>query len=370
MKIAFDARCLLGKRTGVGRYLLNLIKRMSSLRGEIEFNLFVDESIKKVHFGDKNNISIKKINAPNLLWKNIRLPFALMSDKAHLVHLPSYTIPFWAPCPTIVTIHDVIFAFHPEWCSKKQHIRFKHLVRLSAKKANAIIVVSNSTKKELLDLTKISEDKIYLTYLAADEIFKPNKDPLVLENLRQKYNFKEDYILHVGSLHPRRNIERIINAFSHLKKEIDKKIIFILVGQWFDKKNKLNDMAKKLNIINYIKHIDYVPDDDLVKLYNFADLFIYPSLYEGFGLPVLEAMACGTPVITSNISSLPEITGDAAFLVDPYNVYEMKEAMKSILLEKELHSRLIEKGFKKIKNYTWNKAAEKTLEIYKNVIKL
>ena len=370
MKFGFDARCLIGQQTGVGRYLYNLISSMLIVEDKRnDYILYVNDRAGQPMFKHYSSILIKELRSPTLLWKHLRLPISLAFDKVDLVHSPSYTTPFMTSCKSVVTIHDVIFANHPEWCSKRQYLRFKHFVRIAAKQSDAIIVDSNTTRREVLDLTEVPEHKIHVIYLAVDRIYHQIKDEKNYEYLKDKYDFRDNYILFVGSIHPRRNIHRFLKAFSILKNEDKIPHKILLTGLVLDYKKEIGDLIESLDLIDSVKLLGFVPDEDLVGLYSFADLFIYPSLYEGFGLPVIEAMACGTPVITSNISSLPEVSGDAAILVDPYNILEMAEAMGNILSNSALREKLIEKGFERVKHFHWEKTAKETLNVYNKVLK-
>jgi glycosyltransferase involved in cell wall biosynthesis len=369
MKIGFDARDLIGCRTGVGRYLLNLVNALSNVTMDNEYHLYTHKKLEEKLFDDTQNVHIKNINGYKYLWKNIFFPISLLSDKIDLVHIPSYSAMWFPPCKSVVTIHDMIFAKHPEWAAnKKQYIRFKYYVKKTAKKADAIIVVSKTSKKEVIELTGVPEEKIYVTYLAADKIYKVQDNIDKLGRIKQKYSFDKKYILYVGSIHPRRNLERLLKSFALLKKRTNVPHNLLLVGLSFSPKEKLFQKAKELDLEKDIKYLGYVPDEDLVSLYNFADIFVYPSLYEGFGIPVLEAMACGTPVITSNISSLPEVSGDAAYLIDPYSIEEIYSAMQSILFNKEVRNKLVKKGFERTKNFDWKKTAEQTFYVFNEVM--
>tara|TARA_B100000315_G_scaffold179848_1_gene168674 strand:- start:837 stop:1955 length:1119 start_codon:yes stop_codon:yes gene_type:complete len=370
MKLGFDARCLIGQQTGVGRYLSNLVSNMLITEDrKNDYILYVSDSDNNQMFKHNSSILMKELKSPTLLWKHIRLPISLAIDKVDLVHSPSYTAPLMTSCKSVVTIHDVIYANHPEWCSKRQYLRFKHLVRIAAKYSDAVIVDSNATRREVLHLTEVPEHKIHVIYLAADSIYHPIKDENKYEYLQDKYKFKGNYVLFVGSIHPRRNIHRFLKAFSILKKEKQIPHKILLTGLVLDYNKELGNLIESLNLIDCVKQLGFIPDEDLIGLYSFADLFIYPSLYEGFGLPVIEAMACGTPVITSNISSLPEVSGDAAVLVDPYNIQEMAEAMGNILSSSTLREKLIEKGFERVKHFHWEKTAKETLNVYNQVLK-
>jgi glycosyltransferase involved in cell wall biosynthesis len=240
-------------------------------------------------------------------------------------------------------------------------------MRVSARKASKIIAISENTKKDIIDYFGIDEEKIRVIYLGVDRQFSPQPD-MDEVGVLSKYNLPSGYILSVGTLEPRKNLIRLINAYKMVASSGEPVPKLVIVGGqgWGDE--ELGKVVRESGLIDLVILTGYVPDEDLPALYRNTTVFVYPSLYEGFGLPPLEAMACGTPVITSNVSSLPEVVGDAAILIDPYNTTEIAQAIASVLKDKELRERLRMNGLARSNLFSWDKTARETLKLYQEVI--
>lgn len=295
--------------------------------------------------------------------EQIELPLKLNKYKNEAIfHSPSFVSSPFIKCPTIMTIHDLNHLKFPEYYTKFHKHYYNYIVKSSALKAKKILTVSEFSKKEIVNWLNCESEKVVVTYNGVDENFKVIKDNGKLVNIREKYELPQKFVLYIGNLKPHKNISNLIKAI----KNINQEIILVING-------KVNEILDKIIEENHlereIKFIGYVDDDDLPALYNLAELFVYPSLYEGFGLPPLEAMACGCPVITSNTSSLPEVVGDAGILVNPYDVDEIAKAIDLILSNENLRNELKEKGLEQAKNFSWRKTAEGTLKVYEDVYK-
>jgi glycosyltransferase involved in cell wall biosynthesis len=240
-------------------------------------------------------------------------------------------------------------------------------MRVSARKASKIIAISENTKKDIIDYFRIDEEKIRVIYLGVDRQFSPQPDTNEVGVL-SKYNLPRGYILSVGTLEPRKNILRLINAYKMVASTGEPVPKLVIVGGQGWRNEDLGKLVRESGLADRVVLVGYVPDEDLPTLYRNAAVFVYPSLYEGFGLPPLEAMACGTPVITSNISSIPEVVGDAAILIDPYNTTEIAQAIASVLNNKELRDRLKMNGLVRSNLFSWDKTARETLKLYQEVI--
>jgi len=266
----------------------------------------------------------------------------------------------------IVTIHDLCYLKEPDFI-KKSSIDFcqKHFQTI-LDKSRAVIAVSRATKKDILDNFKLRADKIFVIYEGISEIFKPQLDK---NYLKKKFNLNKEYILFIGQLQPRKNLPRLFQAYSQLSSDLRKKYQLVIVGHSRSQAilRKLASLAAHLKIKNQVRFLGYLETKDLPYLYSGATVFIYSSLYEGFGLPVLESLACGTPVITSNISSLPEVLGQAGLLVNPYSPEEIKLALEKILTGDGLRNSLIKKGLAQSRNFNWLSTAQETLNLYQQV---
>jgi glycosyltransferase involved in cell wall biosynthesis len=291
-----------------------------------------------------------------------------MKDRIDILHAPGYVIPLLSSVPAVVTIPDVIALLFPKMCKISNHLHYRALLPAVAKKAKCIITMSHNSKKDIVNTLNVSEDKIDVIYNGVHPSFIQIHDVSRLDFIREKYDLPEKIILFVGNLEPKKNIVRLIDAYSLLKREQEIEHALVIIG----KKGWLYDeIFKKVNALNmdkYIIFLGYVPREDLPLLYNMAEVFVFPSLYEGFGIPPLEAMACGTPVVTSNISSLPEVVGDAAIKVDPQNIRDIAEGVYKVVVNKDLTQRLIAKGLKRARLFSWEKTAKRTLEVYTKAV--
>ena len=306
----------------------------------------------------KNNIKIIKPNITNKYLSHLHTHIITPFIKGELLFEPANIAPIFVPKSKkqVVTIHDIAFITFPDSFSKVFRRYYQYVIPKVIKRADKIITVSNFTKSEILKFYPFAKDKIEVIYLGVDEKFR------VLDIKKQ------NYILYVGSINKRKNFISVLKTFMYL--DIDYKLI--MVGN-FSNNFTLDEISKKLikkaKQSDKIEFRENVSDEELIKLYNLAKLFIYPSFYEGFGLPVAEAMACGTPVITSNVSSLPEVGGDAVVYVDPNNIEDIKEKIIMILNDEDLQKQMIENGLKRAKEFTWEKSAKKHMEVFQKVLK-
>ena len=371
MKVGIVADRLNRQRTGIGNYVYNLTKEFAKTNENREKVCLISYEDSDL-FPNLNKIIIKNpfknITKKSFYFWHIYLQFKLKKNNFNLdiVHSPENTTLFIKlKSKKIVTVYDITPYVVPESFTPITLLRYKLLFSKTIKTADKIIAISNRTKKDLINYFNIPAKEIEVIYLAADEKFKLlNKEEI--NGIRQKYNLNFPFILYVGTLEARKNIPTLIKAFYKLKKKnIEHKLVIAGKKGW--KYKNIFEIMEKLNLQNDVIFTGYVPDEDLPALYNVADLFVYPSLYEGFGLPPLEAMACGTPVITSNTSSLPEVVGDAGIMVDPYDVDGLADAMYEVLTDEGLRANMIKKGLERTEMFSWEKCARETLEVYKKV---
>ena len=365
MKVGIISEQLNQSLTGVGNYTYYLIKGLNKLDADKDFLYLITHRNNKFFANDEiiinNPFPVLKTYAwyPYLIRK-------LRNYKFDIVHNPTqFPTIFRLKQKYIITVHDLIqFTLPQDRPGRK--IIFKLLFPRTLKTADKIIADSNSTKKDLMNYFNIPEEKIRVILLAADEKFKPLNNEETKE-VRQKYNLKFPFILYVGILEPRKNIPTLIDAFYKLKKK-NSPTKLVIAGKKGWKYKEIFETINKLNLQKDVIFTGYVPDEDLPALYNAADLFVFPSLYEGFGLPPLEAMACGCPVITSNTSSLPEVIGDAGIIVNPYDVDALADAMYKSLSNDGLREDMFKRGLERAKMFSWEKCARETLEVYEEVL--
>ncbi len=369
-RIGINARYLQRQITGIERYALELIKNLALLDDVNKYVLFFNSHEPLSTVVEKYNFETYVTSIPTkfrffrILWEQFWLAHELEINDINIFHGPSFLAPLKKTCKYVIMIHDLSFFKYPESFTLENKLYFKFFLQRSIKNADAIIVNSNATKKDVVHYFNVDPKNIHVTYLAVDDKYHPLTDFSKAEQVKRKYNLPDKFILFTGVLSPRKNLESTLLAFCLLKRKRKYPHKFVVVG----KKGWLYDpIFEKIKLLNLQKEViftDYVPEEVLPYFYNLADVFVLASLYEGFGLPIIEAMACGCPVITSNLSSMPEIAGDAALLVDPVKVDEIMNAMERIISDAELRKSLIERGFEQVKKFSWKTTAEKTLEIY------
>jgi len=365
--------------SGVSEYTLNLIKEILRLDTENEYQLFYN------CFGDcpgmpdfsGARVKVAKYNYPNkiinyLLFKIFNYPKIDKALGADIFFMPHINFIGLAGCAkSVITIHDLSFLRYPEFFSARKNFwHFTINVKKLVKKFDLIVAVSEHTKRDIIELCGVDENKIKVIYSGTGKGFRKilsiDADCGKLLEIKNKYNLPDKFILYLGTVEPRKNIEGIIAAYSEMRRAKSglEKVRLIIAGSKGWKSKKIYKNWEQSEFKDDIKFLDYIAGEDKVYLYNLASVFIYPSFYEGFGLPPLEAMACGAPVVASYSSSLPEVIGDAGLLVDPYNIRDIARAMESILSDETLKNKLVERGLERSKKFSWENAAKQYLEIF------
>ena len=366
MRIAIDAHMIGERETGNETYTLNLIRELVSLDQKNEYLLYtthLDELRARVPFERAHIVPLW----PDVSFLRIPLAMPITARKqgASVLHV-SYIAPPYCPCPTVVTVHDLSYVLFPHFFSLRDRLLLSTLVPISLRRAAKVIAVSQRTKEDLLEYYHLPESQVAVTYEAASEAFQPIENDALLTEVKEKYGLHEPFILTIGNLQPRKNLARLVKAYAGLRKEGFAHPL-VIVGQAYWQTSDIYRAVKEHGLEDQVVFTGYVPDVDLPLLYNAADLFTFVSLYEGFGLPVLEAMACGTPVVSSRGGSLPEVVGDAGVLVDPLDVEGITQAMAEVLSQPQLASQLRAKGLKQAASFSWRRMAEETLRVYEEV---
>ncbi|MDP2624906.1 MAG: glycosyltransferase family 1 protein [Candidatus Peregrinibacteria bacterium] len=361
MEIAIDIRETVGLKTGKGWYTFAMVKNILRLDHGNEYVLYTHEH--NSDFDEYPNATQRVIKKVGFRW-HLAVIFDLRRTKPDIFWAPtSYIIPALAPrsVKIVVTVHDIVAFLFPEGHNKKAVWLERLTLHRAVKKSHQILTVSRNTKHDLIKVFNVSGDKIPIASCASSDKFKPIEDPVRIEAVRKKYDLPDKFILAVGTLSPRKNFDRMILAYAQvLQKHDDTDLVIVGTKGWNFEKIVQFDRSDRVNMIGY------VDGDDLPVLYSLAELFVFPSLYEGFGIPPLEAMACGCPVVTSNVSSLPEVVGNAAMLVDPYSVDEIAHAMDVILSNKYVALELREKGLERAKRFSWEESARKIVETFQS----
>lgn len=379
MIIGIDARFAVRKRRGIGNYSLKLILNLAELDTENQYVLYVDrDDVEKV-LPDKPNFCIKKLTPANyLVWEQLVLPLQAKRDSLDILHCLGNTAPIKISrhVKLVSSIMDVMYLKDyselPQSYSMYQklgRIYRKFIVPRTVGNLSKVITISSFSKQDILyQLKALRDEDVAVIYLATNEWFKPRKDEIGFESLKKKYNIHDDFIFTLGATDQRKNTERVIRTFLELKSKnlILEQLVISGLPDW--KNTFLFRMVQDSIYVNDIVFLDFVTEEDLVTLYNYSKVFLYPSLYEGFGLPPLEAMSCGTAVITSNITSIPEIVEDAGMLIDPCDDEQLKSALLLMLSDEKIRSDYIERGFNQVKKFSWRRMAVETLKIYKSLM--
>lgn len=372
MKIGIDAR--LYSASGIGRYLRNLISNLQKIDHRNEYYIFINNK-------DYDNLvmanNFKKVNT-NISWysfsEQLKFPKILNKYKLDLVHFPHFNAPIFYQGKFIVTIHDLI---HQHYQTKKatthnllfyrfKTVGYKLVFSKALFRSQKIIVPSNFVKNQLIEEWKVPENKITVTYEAVEDNFvkiAQKNNLLVWQNLQEKHHIKKPYLFYIGNAHPHKNLNRLLKTFEKLSNQYPN-LQLVLSGpdSWFWQKYQKENKNKQVIFTGFIS------DNELITLYKNAQAFIMSSLEEGFGLPILEAMACGIPVISSYAGSLKEIGGDAALYFNPQDENEMIEKISKLLEDKKLQNELIKKGKERYQKYSWKKLAEQTLQVYQKAL--
>lgn len=363
MKIGIDAHMINDCSGGNESHYSNILHNME-IKDEDEIYLFVKKGTDMSSYTQKYHIvEFREKNAFKRYF--FELPILCKRYNLELLHT-QYFIPFYRPCPVVCTIHDICFEHYKDIFTKKEYIRQKLLIPYAAKHSKYIFTVSMHAKNDIEQHYHVPSDKVVVVYNAVNSNYiKLESQKINSFMLRRQFGIKNDYILSVCNLQPRKNLVRLIKAYRILKEKTNCQEQLVIVGK---KAWMFSDILKEaLDGENDIIFTDYINSDDLVRIYNDAKIFIYPSFFEGFGLPPLEAMACGTPVAVADATALPEVVGDAGLYFNPFNEEEMACVMQKMLNDAVLRENLIEKGRKRADTFSWKKSADTVVQYYKHV---
>jgi glycosyltransferase involved in cell wall biosynthesis len=359
-----------GFHRGLGEYGRNLVKHLLSEISPHKYILFSDKRDWFSHLSLYKNIEIfylRRFRRLVSIQDNILLPFEILSKKIDLFHAFDQTNLFLKPTKIVISVHDLIpFIFSKQYIHSNRSKLLYHSKLRFLHRANRIIAISNHTKKDLIRLIGISEEKIKVIYYGLNSIYKSPVKEEEWFRLKDELKINKDYILYVGAFDARKNIPFLISAFKIIKQYTD--TLLILAGEYSKKDFYIFNLVKELGLEKDVVFTGLLEPERLRVLYKFAKVLAFPSLYEGFGLPFIEAMACGCPVVAFNCSSAPEIISDAGILVEPQNKDEFIKATISLIENKSLRDKLVEKGFQRAEYFSWQRAAQQTLETYEEVL--
>jgi glycosyltransferase involved in cell wall biosynthesis len=373
LRIGIDGRGIYKTIDGIGRYSLNLIRNLAAIDNANQYVILKNRQIGKIV--DAPNFKEIEIDFRHLSMRSLlSLPLFIKKYNLDVFHTPFFIAPLWGVKNIVVTVHDLMALTFPGFFGGRGYLQEKGaywyhriFVPLSIKKAKKIIAVSQSTKSDLINHLHIEPERISVIHEAIDERFTKGHTGAEIEAFKRIKRLPDSFLLFVGNFKPYKNIHLIISALEKLKKTNMLKQKFVMAGR---KDRFFSSIYKELqdkNLLDNVVFLDYVSDDELPLLMKGADIFIFPSLYEGFGLPALEAMSLGVPTIVSNASSLPEVVSDGAIIVDPKDPQDLAQAITRLLKDENLRKKLSQKGIERSQTFSWKKAAEETFDLYLKV---
>lgn len=370
MRIAIDAHSVGAKLGGNESYAVNLIEALAQIDDVNEYTLYVTTAEAHDRFHRRwPNFKVRTTLPHTPL---IRIPLTLSAElRKHPVDVlhVQFTAPPFCPCPLVVSIHDLSFEHLPDTFRRRSRTQLRLTVRHSAKRAAKILTLSEHTRSDIIDIYGIEPSRIRAIPLAAPAHFLPVADNRELQRVRHTYGIDGQYILSVGSIQPRKNLPRLVKAYASLRGKYDENELpkLVLVGKCAWLYDETLRTLEQTGIAQSVILTGYVPESDLPALYSGALCFVYPSYFEGFGLPPLEAMKCGAPVIVGNRTSLPEVVGDAALTVDPYDETAIAGAIERLINDSDLRRELSVKGQSRAEEFDWRETARQTLQVYEQV---
>jgi glycosyltransferase involved in cell wall biosynthesis len=367
VRIGIDARKL--HDFGIGTYIRNLLRQLARIDRQTEFVLLCrDADADPLRALGDNFRPVIETAGNYSIAEQIRIPLALKREGVTLFHAPHYVLPPLAPCTSVVTIHDCIHLMFPQYLPNRLAYGYARAsIALAARCATRVMTVSESSKRDILRFVHVDPDKISVIPNAYDERFgvEPREDDVV--RVRERYQLHDEFVLYAGNVKPHKNLERLIAAFKMVRSRGLDHLKLVLIGDEISKYAALRRAVHQHQLHKYVRFLGYLPEETLAVMYRLAGVFVFPSLYEGFGLPPLEAMASGTPVVTSNVSSLPEVAGDAAILVDPYDPEAIADGIFRVLSDEDLRRQLRTKGLARAHQFAWESSVRRVHDIYDQV---
>ena len=367
MRVAIDARKL--HDFGIGTYTRNLLRQLVRLDGQTEYLLLCHEPDLAVGAELGPNFRTVLEASPNYsIREQIHVPWVLHREKPDVFHAPHYVLPPAIRTRAVVTIHDCIHLMFPQYLPNRAAYAYAKASMWSAvRRSHRILTVSESSKRDIIHFFDVPAAKIVVAYNGIDERFGAVPAEPDIARVRERYQLNHRFVLYVGNIKPHKNLVRLIEAFAALRGRMFEDLKLLIIGDEISKLPALRLAVHKHKLHKHVRFLGYLPDETLAILYRLAAVFVFPSLYEGFGLPPLEAMASGTPVVTSNVSSMPEVTGDAAILIDPYNVESIAAGIERVLNDPALSDALRAKGIARAREFSWERSVARTREVYQEV---
>jgi glycosyltransferase involved in cell wall biosynthesis len=365
--IVLDVRTATDHFPGIGRYVVNLASALKRIAPDLDLTLLRDPSTPAQRLTLPDLPTLDCAISPFKLSQQWRVRSILRRSQAALYHSAYYLMPYAPGLPSIVTCYDLIPLIFPHYFSAPQRLIFRMAHWLALRTAHITLAISEATKRDLVRFFHIDPRRIVVTPLAADAHFQP-PSRAAIDRVRQQHVLPERYLLYFGSNKPHKNVPRLVEAFGQLGiRNQGSGLGLVIAGHWDERYPEAKQATARLGLTDMVRFIGPVQDADLPALYGGAEVFVFPSQYEGFGFPVLEAMACGAPVVCSNRSSLPEVAGDAALLCDPTDVEALARAIEQALIDRDLRNTLRARSLNRAAQFSWEQTAQQTLEVYRSL---
>ncbi|MDM8526690.1 glycosyltransferase family 1 protein [Anaerolineales bacterium HSG24] len=367
MQIGIDARLVFYNHAGIGQYIIRLIESLARKHSDEDKFVILQSRKDKANSIQANGFDRKSLWTPSHnRFEQFALSFEVSRLGLDLLHSPDFIPPFRRNCKSVITVHDLAFLLYPHFLTKES-ARYYGQIDHAWRNTDHIIAVSEATKQDSIKMLGVPESKITVIHEAANPIYKPLPTDEAKQYVKKRYKLDRDFILFVSTIEPRKNLPGLLQAYRCLLDDYKRNEMLVLAGGNGWLWEEVYETVDRLNLNSHVSFLGHVPSEDLVYIYNAANLFVHPAFYEGFGLPPLEAMSCGVPVIVSNTSAFPEVVGDAGIMINPHDLDGLTVAMWRILTEPELSEKLVKKGFKRAKSFSWDRAAEETLAVYHQV---
>jgi glycosyltransferase involved in cell wall biosynthesis len=368
VRIAIDLRKL--HDYGIGTYVRNLVTELARQDDDARYVLLCrPDDCEFVESLGARFESMPDRSANYSAREQITVPLALRRARVDLFHAPHYVVPPLTGCPFVVTIHDCIHLRFPQYLPNRAAYYYaRGMMTMAARRAQRVLTVSEASKDDILHFLRVPADKVEVIYNALDERLASAPTADDIGRVRDRFLLTSPFILYTGNIKPHKNVDRLIEAFSILRRRGFEDVKLLIIGDEISKYQNLRRLVHRFQLHQKIRFLGFVPDATLSALYRLASVFVFPSLYEGFGLPPLEAMAAGAPVITSNVSSLPEVVGDAALLIDPLDAGAIADAMAQVLTDQALRASLIARGHERVKAFSWARSVGRVRQVYAELV--
>jgi glycosyltransferase involved in cell wall biosynthesis len=365
--VAIDARKL--HDFGIGTYIRNLLRQLARIDHDTEYVLLCREA--DLGVGAQLGANFRTVLEPSPNYsvrEQVHVPWVLRREKPDLFHAPHYILPAGVPCRSVVTIHDCIHLMFPQYLPNRMAYAYARAsMWAAARRSDCILTVSEASKRDILHFFNVPPEKIVVVYNAIDDHFWATPPDEDVARVRERYQLDHQFVLYVGNIKPHKNLVRLIESFAEFRQIGFEDVKLLIIGDEISKLPALRRAVHRHKLHKHVRFLGYVSEQTLGILYRLAAVFVFPSLYEGFGLPPLEAMASGTPVVTSNVSSLPEVAGDAAVLVDPYDVDSIVDGLRRVVGDPALAADLRARGLVRAREFSWERSVERTLRDYQDV---